>query len=134
MIFLFLLNTGFCQADSAAIYYAMDKLDGALVHKDEKALKDLLHPEVSYGHSNGWIQNFDDVFKDFVSGKLEYAKIKNNSRRVLQINKDRATVITNTDVEGTGNGNPFKLTLHVMLVWIKTNTGWQLIARQSTKL
>lgn len=122
------------QIDSIALKDAMKKLDKALIEKDEMTLKTVLHNDVSYGHSNGWIQSKTDILNDFTSGKLTYYKIENNSSAIVNISKKYATVKTNTNAEGVVNGTAFKLTLHVMQFWVKTKKGWQLIARQSAKL
>jgi len=130
---LFISLVTFAQVDSVGVKDAMQKLDKALLQKDENVLRSVLHNDVSYGHSNGWIQSKDDILNDFKSGKLAYSKIENNSSAIVRINKKYATVKTNTNAEGVVNGTAFKLTLHVMQFWIKTKKGWQLIARQSAK-
>jgi Domain of unknown function (DUF4440) len=127
------VNSSFAQIDSVGLKYAMQQLDKALLQKDENALQTVLHKEVSYGHSNGWIQSKNDILNDFNSGKLTYNKIQNNSSAIVNISKKYATVKTNTNAEGVVNEIAFKLTLHVMQFWIKTKKGWQLIARQSAK-
>ena len=121
------------QVDSIGLKDAMQKLDKALLQKDEVVLRSVLHKDASYGHSNGWIQSKDDILNDFKSGKLTYNNIENNSSAIIRINKKFAAVKTNTNAEGSVNGTAFKLTLHVMQFWIKTKKGWQLIARQSAK-
>jgi hypothetical protein len=131
---LFISLVIFAQTDSVGLKETMQKLDNALLQKDEVGLKNVLHKDLSYGHSNGWIQNKSDVLNDFKSGKLVYNKIENNSSAIVNINKKWATVKTNTNAEGAVNGTAFKLTLHVMQFWIKTKKGWQLMARQSAKL
>ena len=133
-LILFIVNSSFAQIDSVGLKSAMQELDKALLQKEEVVLKSVLHKEVSYGHSNGWIQSKDDILNDFKSGKLVYNKIENNSSAIVRIDKKYATVKTNTNAEGVVNGTAFKLTLHVMQFWIKTKKGWQLIARQSAKL
>ena len=130
---LFIINNTFAQIDSAGLKTAMQKLDRALLQKDENVLRSILHKDVSYGHSNGWIQSRSDIFNDFTSGKLTYNKIENNSSAIVTISKKYATVKTNTNAEGVVNGTAFKLTLHIMQFWMKTKSGWQLIARQSAK-
>jgi hypothetical protein len=112
----------------------MQQLDKALLEKDAATLKQVLHANMSYGHSNGWIQSKDDVLNDSKTGKLVYNKIEHNSSAIVNIGKKYATAKTNTNAEGSVNGTAFKLTLHVMQFWIKTKKGWQLIARQSAKL
>jgi hypothetical protein len=121
------------QVDSAGLKTTMQQLDKALLGKDEAALKQVLHKNVSYGHSNGWIQKKEDVLSDFKSGKLTYNKIENSNVEIIDISKKWATVKTATNAEGVVNGNAFKLTLHVMQVWVNTKKGWQLYARQSAK-
>ena len=122
------------QVDSVSLKETMSNLDKALMNKDEKTLVQLLHPDVSYGHSNGWVQSKNDIINDLKSGKLVYNKIENVSVMIVAINSNWATVRTNTNAEGSINGTAFQLKLHVLQVWLKTKNGWQLLARQSTKL
>lgn len=133
VLFLLAAKGSFAQADSIGLRNAMQQLDKALLQKDETVLKSVLHKDLSYGHSNGWIQSKNDILNDFTSGKLVYNKIDNNSSAIITISKKYATVKTNTNAEGAVNGTAFKLTLHIMQFWIKTKKGWQLIARQSAK-
>ena len=130
---LFLVNSSFAQIDSVGLKNEMQKLDKALLQKDENVLRSVLHKDVSYGHSNGWIQSRSDILNDFTSGKLTYKKIENNSSAIVTITKKYATVKTNTNAEGVVNGTAFNLKLHIMQFWMKTKKGWQLIARQSAK-
>ena len=134
VLFLLIAKSSFAQIDSVGLKNAMQQLDKALLQKDETVLNSVLHKDLSYGHSNGWIQSKSDILNDFTSGKLTYSKIENNSSAIIIINKEYATVKTNTNAEGVVNGTAFKLKLHIMQFWIKTKKGWQLIARQSTKL
>jgi hypothetical protein len=121
------------QIDSLGLKEAMQKLDKALMEKNETVLKQVLHKNVSFGHSNGWIQRKDDILGDFKSGKLTYNKIENRSTAIIDISKKWATIKITTNAEGVVNGNTFKLTLHVLQVWMNTKKGWQLYARQSAK-
>ena len=132
-----LLSVGaisFAQVDSVSLKDAMSRLDKALVGKDEKALSQLLNKDVSYGHSNGWVQNKTEIINDLKSGKLDYDKLENTSLMIAAMNGNWATVRTNTNAEGKLNGNPFQFKLHILEVWLKTSGDWQLLARQSTKL
>jgi hypothetical protein len=133
-IVLFLVTGSFAQVDSVGLKNAMQQLDKALLQKDETVLITVLHKDVSYGHSNGWIQSRSDILNDFASGKVTYNKIENNSSAIISISKKYATVKTNTNAEGVVNGTAFNLKLHIMQFWVKTKKGWQLIARQSAKL
>lgn len=135
ILFFLTSVTSLAQADSVSLKEAMANLDRALVNKDEKALVQLLNKEVSYGHSNGWVQNKNDIINDLKTGKLIYDKLDNTSVAIVAINKNWATVRTNTNATGRSTTIPsFELKLHVLQVWLKTKNGWQLLARQSTKL
>jgi len=133
VLLLLIANSSFGQIDSIGLKNTMQQLDKALLQKDEAVLKSVLHKDLSYGHSNGWIQSKADILNDFTSGKLTYDKIENNSSAIIVITKEYATVKTNTSAEGLVNGTAFNLKLHIMQFWIKTKKGWQLIARQSAK-
>jgi hypothetical protein len=122
------------QVDSVSLKEAMTNLDKALMNKDEKKLVQLLHTDVSFGHSNGWVQNINDIINDVKSGKLVYNKIENTDVMIVAVNSRLATVRTNTNAEGSVNGTAFQLKLHVLQVWVKIKNGWQLFARQSTKI
>ncbi len=122
------------QADSVSLKQLAAKLDRALLEKDSLALDRLLNRDVSFGHSNGWVQTKKEVWNDFKSGRLTYKKIDTKSMVVPSIGRNWATVRTNTDVEGTVGGKDFKMTLHVLQVWRREGKSWQLFARQSSKI
>ena len=133
LLILGFVNNSFAQVDSVGLKEVMQQLDKALLQKDENVLRSVLHKDISFGHSNGWIQSKSDIMNDFKSGKLIYNKFENNSSAIVTISKKYATVKTNTNAEGAVNGTAFSLTLHIMQFWIKTKKGWQMIARQSAK-
>ena len=122
------------QNDTASLKDAMSRLDKALINKDDKVLQQLLHKDVSYGHSSGWVQNKNEIVGDFKTGKMLYTKIENSSVVIVSQNNKWATVRTTTNAEGELDHKAFQLKLHVLQVWIRTKKGWQLLARQSTKL
>ena len=72
----FLLMTGLVSGQTSFLKDAVTKLDKALVQKDTVTLKQLLHKDLSYGHSNGWVENRNEVIKNLVQGKLTYKKIE----------------------------------------------------------
>ena len=73
---LLLIVSSFTFAQSSFLKEAVVKLDKALVAKDTVVLKQLLHKDLTYGHSNGWIETKADVIKDLQVGKLAYDKIE----------------------------------------------------------
>jgi hypothetical protein len=133
LILLFVSFKGFAQKDTAAVLAAVVKLEKALIDKDTASLSALLHKDVAYGHSSGWVQTKKNVVDDMLSGFLEYKKFSDNSF-LIDANKEKAIVKEKVTVSGVRDGKPFDLTLFVMEVWLQNKKGWQLYARQSTKL
>ena len=130
---LLLLISSFTFAQTSFLKDAVVKLDKALIAKDTVVLKQLLHKDATYGHSNGWVETKADVIKDLVSGKLAYNKIESIEAKWTVAN-NVATMRSTTEVNFRLDDKPGELKLHVLQVWLKTNKGWQLLSRQSTKL
>ncbi len=131
ILFLFVYSLSLAQ--TSFLKEAVAKLDKALITKDTAILKQLLHKDLSYGHSNAWVETKEDVIKNLISGKLAYSKIESKDF-LWTASKDWATVRTTSAINYLLDGEEGTLQLHVMQCWLKTNKGWQLIARQSTKL
>lgn len=119
--------------DTVALKKTTTALNEALLKKDAAVLKVLLHNDLSYGHSNGWIQSKEDVMADFVSGKIEYKKIEIGEENFV-VNKEAVSVRSITKVEGVVNGTAFSMSLQVLQVWKRIKKQWVLIARQSVKV
>lgn len=130
---LFINWIGIAQQDTTQVLQAVTMLERALVIKDSMQLEKLLHPDLAYGHSNGWVQSKSEVLKDMSSGYLVYRKIETQAISIT-VKKRYATVKEKISVEGEVKGTVFKLNLFVLQWWRKTRKGWQLMMRQSTKL
>ncbi len=134
ILLLFICGTSMAQADSLRLKSTLLQLDKALVEKDSLVLSRLLNKKLSFGHSNGWVQTKPEVWPDFASGKLEYKKINTTSIEIVSIDRKKAVLRTNAEVAGKAGENEFAINLHMLQVWVKEKKGWQLLARQSTKL
>ncbi|HUS01820.1 MAG TPA: nuclear transport factor 2 family protein [Chitinophagaceae bacterium] len=120
-------------AQSSFLKEAAAKLDKALIAKDTFVLKQLLHKDITWGHSNGWVQTKADIIKDLFSGKFSYIRIDSKDSKWIVVN-NVATMRNSSDISYELDGKPGELHLHVVLVWLKTNKGWQLLTRQGTKI
>lgn len=129
----FLFFSSFSFGQTSFLKEAVSKLDRALIAKDSVTLKQILHKDLNYGHSNGWVESKQEVINDLFNGKLTYQKIE-SSKQDWKMGKDWATVRSVTEIRLLMNEQELLLKLHVLQVWIKTNKGWQLLARQSTKI
>jgi hypothetical protein len=133
VILLFVGSTCFSQKDTVEVLNAVKQLEKALIDKDTAHLSPLLHKDVAFGHSSGWVQTKKDIFRDMLSGFLVYNRIDDSSV-LIDMGKEKAIVKERVTVNGVRDGKPFELSLFIMEVWLQNKKGWQLYARQSTKL
>ena len=132
-LLLFIYGICFAQQDTTEVLQALNRLEKALVSKDSIGIEKLLHPDLAFGHSNGWVQTKKEVLRDMNSGYVSYQKIESYSISIV-LNKKYATVKERMLAEGVVNSNNFKVNLFVLQLWVKGKRGWQLMMRQSTKL
>lgn len=133
-ILSFTQYSAMAQKDTAAVLDAVQRFEKALMSKDSATVSALLHKDVEFGHSTGWVQLKKDVIGDMMSGFLVYAKIENNAT-LISAGKDKAIVKEWVTVSGARDGKAFTdLKLFVMEVWLQNKKGWQLFSRQGSKL
>jgi hypothetical protein len=130
---LFIYSNTFAQTDSVTLSNSILALKIGLLQKDSVILKAVLHDKLSYGHSNGWIEKKAEVIGHLHDGTLTYTGIEEYDPQFTIVG-DIALVRMNPDINVSMNGTALPLKLHVLQVWMKTNRGWQLISRQSTKI
>jgi len=130
-IILFFVTVGsFAQRN---VEGSVRDLDEALVERDTAFLKNLLHDQLSYGHSNGWVETKSELLQHLFNGKLVYKKIE--SKLLTKNDADSVTIVrTQSNIRYVLDGKEGELKLHVMQVWVLNKKGWQLLSRQSTKL
>ncbi|RYD59325.1 MAG: nuclear transport factor 2 family protein [Sphingobacteriales bacterium] len=133
ILLLFIYSTVMTQAGADDVRKAITELNKALLQKDSVTLKKLSHENLTYGHSNGWIETRQDVIGNLYNGKLTYTKIEQQEPKIWMEGKT-ATVRKDATAAILLDGKPMELKLHVLQVWVKTKKGWQLVSRQSVKL
>ena len=111
----------------------VSKLDSMMQNNDSKVL-DLFSDDVSFGHSNGWVQNKDDFKKDFESGKVKYQSVKQSELKELKFKNKFASLRRIIAVKGLYKDETFKMKLSVLEFWIRQKGIWKLWSRQSVSL
>ena len=135
-IFLVLFVFGFSQTYSKkekVLFIQVSKLDSLMENNNSKILE-LFSDDVSFGHSNGWIQNKDDFKKDFESGKVKYQSVKQTELKEFKIKNKFANVRRIIAVKGLYKNETFEMKLSVLEFWIKQKGIWKLWSRQSVSL
>jgi ketosteroid isomerase-like protein len=107
----------------------MESWKQAILKKDAAALDRLLHPDLTYSHSDARTESKADILKALPN--TQSIKIGESSVRVYG---NTALVKGPMDFVNITNGAPATINLSVLQVWLKGPKGWQLVARQSTRL
>jgi ketosteroid isomerase-like protein len=129
-LLLFAAAASLSAADpKTEVLAAMDSWKQAVLKKDAAALDRLLHPDLTYSHSDGKTQTKADILKalpDTQSITFGETTVRIYGNTALL--KGPVEFVNNT---ATG---PTTIHLSVLQVWLKGSKGWQLVARQSTRL
>mgnify|MGYP006385869735 CR=1 FL=1 len=141
-IFFFLISLSINAQESKAISELKNEpkllesirlLDFYMKNNDSKILE-LLSEDVSVGHSNGWVQNFDDFKKDFESKKVSYKSIEQTDFSEFKRNKKTVSLRRKVKVLGIYKIYDFEMTLSLLEIWLKKGKSWKLWSRQALEL
>ena len=131
ILFLCVCSITYSQKDSVLIKQSI-LLHQKLISNDE-ALPGYLDENLTYGHSNGWIETKTDVIADLKSGKIKYNEIKEDSMtEVVEDSLGYVRFVGNFNA--TLDGKQALVHLKVLEIWRKKNNSWQLFARQAVKI
>lgn len=136
ILFLFCFAFGYSQNYSKQekmLLSQTEKLDSLMQNNDSKILN-LFDNEVSFGHSNGWIQNLDDFKKDFSSKKVVYKEIKQTEVFEIKKFKNTFSIRRKIKVSGRYKETFFEMSLSLLEIWIKKKSEWKLWSRQSIEI
>ena len=134
-----LLFAGFLSAassDSKAekeVLAAMDAWKQATMKRDGAALDKLLHPDLTYSHSSAANQTKAEVIKAVTTGKATVEDIT-FSDTTVRVYGNTALVKGKVDIVNNTDGKSTPAHLNILHVWIKGPHGWQMVARQATRL
>lgn len=116
-----------------AVLIQVKKLD-SLMKNNEISIVDLFSEDVSFGHSNGWIQNLDDLKKDFLLKKVLYKEISQTEVSEIKNVKNTISLSRIIKVAGLYEKKDFQMKLAVLEIWIKKKSEWKLWSRQSVEI
>lgn len=135
-LLLFTFVFGFSQTYSKnekALITQVSKLDSLMQNNDSKILE-LFSNDVSFGHSNGWVQNYEDFKTDFESGKVKYQSVNQTELKEFKIKNKFANIRRIIAVKGLYKNEIFEMKLSVLEFWIRQKGIWKLWSRQSATL
>ncbi len=112
---------------------AMEAWKKATMSKDKSALEKLLHEDLTYTHSNVRNESKADVIK-FVTTSNSTAESIVFSETTVRVYGNTALVKGKVDITNKADGKSTPNHLNILHVWLKGSQGWQLVARQATRL
>jgi ketosteroid isomerase-like protein len=120
------------SADEAAVAQAVEALRKAFFEQDKTQLEALCAEELSYGHSDGRVENK----AQFINGVMTRKAILKS----LTLSDHAITVVGTTAIarhtwasESETDGKPTSTKIGVLQVWQKQGDTWKLLARQSVR-
>lgn len=113
---------------------AVENLRQALLSGEKNALDQITHEALSYGHSGGSTEDKKSFMASLTSGRSDFTELTFADQSVtvsenVAIVRHRLSAATNDEGKGPG-----KVQLSVLLVWVKQNGYWKLLARQAVKI
>ncbi|QHT65500.1 nuclear transport factor 2 family protein [Rhodocytophaga rosea] len=112
---------------------AVETLKKAMLDGTRKDLENIAANELSYGHSNGLIENKAEFVEALASGKNDFVTI-NLAEQTVKMAGNTALVRHKLTGETNNGGQAGTVNLSVLLVWQKQQGQWKLLARQAVKL
>jgi hypothetical protein len=94
-------------------------------------LENYVHDSLSYGHSNGWVENAKQFRKD-LGTIITYHSIKEDSITAVVSGKTGYIRFV-ADIDVTLRGVRTQFRLRVLEVWVKRRNNWKIIARQAVR-
>jgi hypothetical protein len=120
--------------EEVQVHARVEALIAALLKPDRDTLQKLTSPNLSYGHSNGRIENQEQFIQNMLGGGSRFLSIE-LSEQALQVvgavAVARHILFAHTHDKGK---EPGTIRIGILLVWHYVQDEWLLLARQAFKL
>lgn len=137
IIFLSLvLLTGFSSfaQPEKEVAAAVEKFRLTMIDPNAEVFRNLTSKDLSYGHSNGLLENQDQFIDALVTGKSDFSIVNLTDQTIKLNGKNVAIVRHKLKGETVHGGTIAAVNLGILNVWIKEKGTWKLLARQAFKL
>jgi len=132
LIVLFLASQVNGQTRLGKLQQTVKDFHQAMVKNDRNFIRDHISSALSYGHSNGWIENSAEFETNLESGYMKYSSYKEDSMNTIK-HKHVAHVRFIADINVTMNSTTGNYHLKVLEIWERRKNNWVLFARQAVK-
>ena len=122
------------KKDEQAIADAVKQLNQAMIDANQIMLDQLTAKKLSYGHSNGLIEDKNAYITALIDGTSGFTSIDLTDQTIAL--SDNIAIVRHKFTAGTDNRGqqPGTAKLSVLQIWQKEKGKWVLVARQATKI
>jgi len=121
------------SADEKVIAANCKLLNQALITRDKALLERLVATKLSYGHSNGDVEDKTTFVKNVVDKKPIYVTI-NIPSQTINIADNNAIVRQTQELKVIKEDKETDLKIGNLLIWQKQGKAWKLLVKQGFKL
>jgi ketosteroid isomerase-like protein len=119
--------------DEQAVASAVETLRKALIDPDKATLDALVLDDLTYGHSNGNLQD-KAAFEEALLNKSSDFVTIDLTQQTIKVVGNTAWVRHTLTATTNDGGKPGAAHLSVLLIWLKQKGQWRLLARQAVKI
>jgi ketosteroid isomerase-like protein len=119
--------------DEAAVKQNVEALREALLKADKAQLERLTAEQLSYGHSDGRVQNKTEFIDGVMTRKATVKSLTFPDLKIA-VAGDAAIARHIYESESETDGKPNNVKIGILSVWQKQDGSWKLLARQGYKL
>jgi hypothetical protein len=120
------------SADEAAVAQAIEALRKAVLGQEKPQLEALCADQLSYGHSDGKVENKAQFIEGVMTRKALVKSITLSEHTITIVGTDAIARHTWTS-ESETDGKATTIKIGVLQVWQKQGGTWKLLARQSVR-
>jgi len=118
-------------AEEAAVKAAVEAFRKAMLGNDRTQLDALTAEQLSYGHSGGKVQNKAEFIDGAMQSRWKSINVSDETTQIAGVNAISRFLFT-AENESDGKINAVKI--GVLMVWLKQDGHWKLLARQAVKV
>lgn len=120
--------------EETAVATTVEKLRMAMISGDAIVLTKLVDDDLSYGHSNGYVEGKEEFIEKLASGKSNFEQIDLAEQSIkitdkIAVVRHKFYAQTNDGGKGVGTVN-----LSILLIFHKVIIDWKLLARQAVRI
>lgn len=122
------------SADEKAVAEAVEKFRKTMVDPDKATFEKLTSTELTYGHSNGLVEDRKTCIESMLTGKFNFNSLELTEQTIKIV--DKTAIVRHAFFAHTHDAGkePGTVKLKVLQVWQKEKGQWVLLARQAVRL